>query len=203
MDEDVEFLTLHCLTMKQLASPAHVEAIVGVPAAEAKAALGRLVENGEVKEARGNFVLMPAGRERLAARYGEIYKAVRQSDGFTGTYSRFERVNVDLKKLITDWQMMTVAGQLTPNDHSDADYDNKVIDRLCALHDRVEPILDAFAAEVPRLTRHKDRLDAALTRVSAEGDRDHVSGVRVDSYHTVWFELHEDLLRILDAERDE
>ena len=36
MDEDFEFLTLHCLTLKQLASPGHVEAIVGVPAAEAK-----------------------------------------------------------------------------------------------------------------------------------------------------------------------
>jgi|SRR5581483_8387423 len=203
MDEDVEFLTLHCLTMKQLASPAHVEAIVGVPAAEAKVALGRLVESGDVKEARGNFVLMPAGRERLDARYREIYKAVRQSDTFTGAYARFERVNADLKKLITDWQTMTVAGQLTPNDHSDADYDNRIIDRLCALHERVEPILDGFAAEVPRLARHKARLDAALDKVSAEGDRDYVSGVRVDSYHTVWFELHEDLLRILDTERDE
>jgi len=66
MEEDFEFLTLHCLTMKQLAGPANVEAIVGVPAAEAKAALGRLVESGDVKEARGNFVLMPPGRERLA-----------------------------------------------------------------------------------------------------------------------------------------
>jgi len=25
----------------------------------------------------------------------------------------------------------------------------------------------------------------------------------VDSYHTVWFELHEDLLRILGREREE
>ncbi|MEW6471222.1 MAG: hypothetical protein AB1679_03040 [Actinomycetota bacterium] len=203
MDEDVEFLTLHCLTMKQLASPAHVEAIVGVPAAEARAALGRLVESGDVKEARGNYVLMPAGRERLAARYGEIYKAVRQSDEFTGTYARFERVNAELKRLITDWQTITVAGQQMANDHSDAEYDNKIIDRLCALHERVEPILDAFTVEVPRLARHKARLNAALDKVSSEGDRDYVSGVRVDSYHTVWFELHEDLLRILDAERDE
>ena len=88
------------------------------------------------------------------------------------------------------------------NDHSDADYDHKVIDRLGALHERVEPILDAFAAEVPRLSRHNDRLNAAVDRVFA-GEKDYVSGVRVDSYHTVWFELHEDLLRILDTERDE
>ncbi|MDQ1518616.1 MAG: hypothetical protein QOE80_4446 [Actinomycetota bacterium] len=202
MDEDFEFLTLHCLTMKQLAGPANVEAIVGVPAAEAKAALGRLVESGDVKEARGNFVLMPAGRERLAARYGDIYKSVRQSDEFAAAYGRFERVNNDLKRLITDWQTITVAGQQTPNDHSDPDYDHKIIDRLGALHERAEPIVDAFAAEVPRLGRHKDRLNAAVDRVFA-GEKDYVSGVRLDSYHTVWFELHEDLLRILDTERDE
>jgi hypothetical protein len=202
MEEDFEFLTLHCLTMKQLAGPDHVAAIVGVPAAEAKTALGRLVEGGDVKEARGNFVLMPAGRERLDGRYGEIYKAVRQSDGFGAAYARFERVNNDLKRLVTDWQTMTVAGQSTPNDHSDVDYDHKIIDRLGAVHERVEPILDAFAAEIPRLTRHKDRLNAAVDRVFG-GEKDYVSGVRVDSYHTVWFELHEDLLRILGAERDE
>jgi hypothetical protein len=202
MEEDFEFLTLHCLTMKQLAGPAHVEAIVGVPTADAKAALGRLVESGDVKEARGNYVLMPAGRERLAARYGEIYKSVRQSDEFAAAYGRFERVNNDLKRLITDWQTATVAGQQTPNDHTDADYDHRIIDRLGALHERVEPILDAFAVEVPRLSRHKDRLNAAVDRVFA-GEKDYVSGVRLDSYHTVWFELHEDLLRILDTERDE
>jgi hypothetical protein len=202
MDEDFEFLTLHCLTMKQLAGPANVEAIVGVPATEAKDALARLVASGDVKEARGNYVLMPAGRERLAARYGEIYKAVRRSDAFTAAYSRFERVNNDLKRLVTDWQTMTVAGQQTPNDHSDPDYDHKIIDRLGALHERVEPIIDAFAAEVPRLARHKVRLNAAVDKVFA-GETDYVSGVRVDSYHTVWFELHEDLLRILDTERDE
>ncbi|MDQ1499008.1 MAG: hypothetical protein QOI86_2348 [Actinomycetota bacterium] len=202
MEEDFEFLTLHCLTMKQLAGPAHVEAIVGVPAAEAKAALARLVESGDVKEARGNYVLMPAGRERLAGRYGDIYKSVRQSDTFTAGYARFERVNNDLKRLITDWQTITVAGQQTPNDHSDPDYDHKIVDRLGAIHERVEPILDAFAAEVPRLSRHKDRLNAAVDRIFA-GEKDYMSGVRVDSYHTVWFELHEDLLRILDTERDD
>jgi hypothetical protein len=202
MDEDFEFLTLHCLTMKQLAGPAHVAAIVGVPAADAKGALARLVESGDVKEARGNYVLMPAGRERLAGWYGDIYKSVRQSDAFTAAYGRFERVNNDLKRLITDWQTITVAGQQAPNDHSDPDYDHKIVDRLGALHERVEPILDAFAAEVPRLSRHKDRLNAAVDRIFA-GEKDYVSGVRVDSYHTVWFELHEDLLRILDTERDD
>ena len=59
-------------------------------------------------------------------------------------------------------------------------------------------MLDAFARLVPRLAVHRRRLSEALARASA-GETDYVSGVRVASYHTVWFELHEDLLRLLGA----
>ena len=34
------------------------------------------------------------------------------------------------------------------------------------------------------------------------GEIDYVSGVKVGSYHTVWFELHEDLLRLLGRSRE-
>jgi hypothetical protein len=46
------------------------------------------------------------------------------------------------------------------------------------------------------------RLAAAYDRALA-GETDFVSGVRVDSYHTVWHELHEDLLRVLGRTRQE
>ena len=48
---------------------------------------------------------------------------------------------------------------------------------------------------------HRRRLAEALARASA-GETDYVSGVRVASYHTVWFELHEDLLRLLGRTRE-
>ena len=43
---------------------------------------------------------------------------------------------------------------------------------------------------------------AALTRRRG-GETDYVSGVRVARYHTVWFEMHEDLLRLTGRERPE
>ena len=49
---------------------------------------------------------------------------------------------------------------------------------------------------------YKQRLDDAYDKVLA-GEHDWVSGARIDSYHTVWFELHEDLLRMLGREREE
>lgn len=200
--EDGEFLALHCLTMKTMAGPDQIEAMVGVPAADARAALGRFLEAGEVKEARGNHILMTPGRDRLAGLYPVIYKAARESEALAGAYTRFERCNTELKRIVTDWQTVPVGGDRVPNDHGDADYDNKAIDRLGALHERACAVVDAFAAEIPRLARHKVRLDAAVERVFA-GERDYFSGVRVDSYHTVWFEFHEDLIRILGTERVE
>ena len=83
-----------------------------------------------------------------------------------------------------------------PNDHSDADYDAGIVDRLGAQHERAEKVLGRFAALEPRLGVYTRRLESAYDKVLA-GEHDWVSGARIDSYHTVWFELHEDLLRML------
>lgn len=200
--ENNDFLTLHCLTMKQLCPPEAVETIVGVPAAEAEAALARHIGEGIVKEAKGRFVILPAGRERLDALYPEVYSDVRAAGRLGVAYERFEEINRDLKALITEWQTIIVDGKALPNDHSDEAYDRKVIDRLNDFHDGAGSVLGALAAEVPRLTRYSERLGAALDKADT-GETDYVSGVRVDSYHTVWFELHEDLIRILGTTRDE
>ena len=70
------------------------------------------------------------------------------------------------------------------------------------LHERATPSLRALAGPLPRLARYVERLEAALDKVD-NGDINYVSGAKVNSYHTVWFELHEDLLRILDRKRDD
>ena len=89
-----------------------------------------------------------------------------------------------------------------PNDHADADYDDKIVDRLGGQHERAEKVLGRFAALEARLGVYGQRLDDAYDKVLA-GEHDWVSGARIDSYHTVWFELHEDLLRMLGREREE
>jgi hypothetical protein len=76
------------------------------------------------------------------------------------------------------------------------------VDRLGELHERAEPILRQLTADLPRLDVYRQRLEAAYDRALG-GETDYVSGVRVDSYHTVWFELHEDLLRMLGRQREE
>jgi hypothetical protein len=46
------------------------------------------------------------------------------------------------------------------------------------------------------------RLDAAAA-AAAGGDHRFIASPRVDSYHGVWFELHEDLIRLAGTTREE
>lgn len=54
----------------------------------------------------------------------------------------------------------------------------------------------------PRLTGYAARLDRAIERI-AEGDHTYVARPIMDSYHTVWFELHEDLIGLCGLTRAE
>jgi hypothetical protein len=176
---------------------------VGADEGEIERALEAAVAAGHAAGAKGTFMVAPAGREWLDAQYPEAFADFRADPAATETYERFEKINRELLALFTDWQMVPSAGgERVPNDHSDADYDTGVIDRLGAQHERAERVLDGFAALEPRLGLYKDRLDEAYDKALA-GEHEWVSGARIDSYHTVWFELHEDLLRMLGREREE
>ena len=130
------------------------------------------------------------------------YAGFRADPEATAAYERFERINRELLRLFTDWQMMPAGGERIPNDHSDPDYDRDIVDRLGALHERALKPLERFAGLDARLGEYIRRLEHAYDKVLA-GEHDWVSGARIDSYHTVWFELHEDLLRMLGREREE
>jgi hypothetical protein len=66
----------------------------------------------------------------------------------------------------------------------------------------LRPIGDQLADDLTRFAGYPDRFSAALERVD-HGQRNWVDGSRIDSCHTVWFELHEDLLSTLGLERGE
>jgi hypothetical protein len=197
-----ELLALHGLCVKKAAEAGEVARILGLPDDEVTKALEAAVGSGDAMGAKGKFMATPQGRQRLDAAYPEEFAELRQDEGFVGAWQRFERVNRDLKQLMTEWQTKSVGGEEVPNDHDDPDYDAGIVDRLGELHERVEPILGRLAEGVPRLDLYRQRLDDAYDKALA-GETDYVSGVRVDSYHTVWFELHEDLLRMLGQQREE
>lgn len=196
------FEAMHGLAIRKLGTSAAVASVLGASEAEVQTVLDALVADGLAMAARGAFMLTPKGRGALAADYPARFAALRADPGLGESYARFEVMDNGLKQLITEWQTMAVGGETVPNDHSDGGYDAKIIDRLGNLHERAEAMLASLALPVPRLQRYTERLDHALDRAQA-GETAYVNGATIDSYHTVWFELHEDLLRILDRKRDD
>lgn len=195
-------LVYHGLAIKRHAPPADVAGLIGLPEERVSALLEQAVATGRAVEANRAYALGPLARVALEARYPKHFSALRNDPKFGAAYQAFERVNITLKQVITDWQTMTVGGQQVVNDHSDAAHDEKIIDRLGNVHEQVEPILATLAKSLPRLSIYSRKLLKAL-EASEDGDREWVSDIRRESYHTVWFELHEDLLRVMGQERTE
>ena len=114
-------------------------------------------------------------------------------DLFAGTYDRFLRVNQPIKDVCASWQ---ARGTSASEDDS-----FKALDALEDFFERIRPSLSAAADIVPRFQRYLDHLAAALDRV-AEGERKFLADPHSPSFHTVWFECHEDYLLTRGRDRD-
>ena len=195
-------LVFHATAIKRHAPAEAIAAIAGLPAEQVRAELAAAVATGRAVEARGAYALTPLAGVALHARYPRHFAGLRADAEFVSAYEAFERINIALKQLITDWQTLDVGGTRIANDHRDKEHDAAVIDRLGGLHEQAEPILVRLARKLPRLRYYADKLLAAL-EAAEDGDHEWVSDIRRDSYHTVWFELHEEVLRIMGREREE
>jgi hypothetical protein len=195
-------LALHGLAIKKHGNAAEVAQITGLDESTVQAVLDETVEAGRAVKLGEKYLLRPAAQVALKTSYSRDFAEQRSDDNMHAAYQAFESINEQLKQLMTDWQTVTIDGESLPNDHSDPDYDNKIIDRLGDLHERVVPILDRFATVLPRLTIYKTLLTGALEKAE-DGDTNWVADAKCMSYHTVWFELHEDLIRILGLARVE
>lgn len=158
----------------------------------------------------GGFAVERSGRVAgftLTSEGADALDKLLAAEGLSGNedllaaYERFLAVNRRVLELSSDWQIRRERGVEMANDHSDTDYDASVIGRLEALHDRSRVCLDKIAARAPRFGPYRARLDACVDRL-LRGDRRAFTAPMVESYHTVWFELHQDLLLTLGLERE-
>jgi hypothetical protein len=144
--------------------------------------------------------LTDIGRARLETLLAGERESV-DTAAITAAYNDFRAVNASFKSLVTDWQLKG-GPDGTPNTHDDADYDAAVLARLDDVHARTMPIIAAAAAQLPRLSAYAAKLVAALGKVKA-GETSWLTRPLVDSYHTVWFELHEELIVAVGLTREE
>ncbi|MGU3584585.1 hypothetical protein ACLBYD_15565 [Rhodococcus sp. C26F] len=196
-------LTVHTLTLRQLGSAEDLSEINGLAVDDVEAALEKAVVEGTIMAARGNNMITPAGREFLDTVYPRTFAALRADTAVTAAMDAFETgVNKQILALTTDWQTIEIDGDRVPNDHGDQDYDSKIITKLGRVHEKTYKVLRPLADADPLVDRFLDRIGDALVRAEG-GETDYVSGVRVDSVHTVWFQMHEHILRLTGRERPE
>jgi hypothetical protein len=195
-------LVLHGLRLRGFAEAADVAALVGLELADVVAELELLMREELVVYRDGRltgWALTAAGRAAQEERLKLELDAAGARDAVFDAYKRFLDLNSDLLHVCTAWQMKD---EVTINDHRDAAYDKGVIDELHELHGRIEPIIADLEATLGRYRGYRPRLEASLGRLRA-GELEWFTKPLIDSYHTVWFQLHEDLLNTLGIERSQ
>ena len=173
------------------AAEAVAAALLATPDA-ATAALDQLRAAGMAEEAVGSIRLTGTGKR--AAR--EVVEAAAAAWGHSAAEAALETflaLDARMKTTVTAWQMRDVDGEQVINDHVDAAYDGRVLADLAALHADAAAWLQPLVDGLPRLATYAARLERANAAAQA-GDGRFVASPRVDSYHSAWFELHEDLI---------
>ena len=158
--------------------------------------VAELLDAGLVARARTSLRITSEGRE-LHATWARLSDGTDEHTAAQTGYDRFVVLNGEFLKLCHDWQ---VRPGNVPNDHSDARYDWEIIDRLHAFDERAAVVVRRIGRDVERFEPYPGRLRAALKRVD-DGEHDWFTSPRIDSYHTVWMHVHEDLLLALGRDR--
>jgi hypothetical protein len=199
---------LAVLLALRLESFAPVEVVADtsdLPAGDVQASLDLFAVDGLVRYREGRrsgWSLTTEGRKEGERLLGDELDRLGLRADVQASYATFLTENPTMLHLCTDWQLRTDLGGDEPvlNQHDDPDYDRSVLVRLDELHRRARPIWRGLAQGLQRFVPYDHRFERAAERV-ASGEHDWFTKPSIDSYHTVWFELHENLLATLGIER--
>ena len=166
---------------------------------EVQPILDGLVADGLVAPAAGAYRLTRGGHDaqRSAARRGAGGMGHRQRAGCPRRVPRARRADEGHRHRLADPR----PGRRALNDHSDVAYDRAVLDRLAALHGDASRLADAARGGLPEARRLPHSGSVAPRKRPQAGDGRFVASPRVDSYHGIWFELHEDLIQLAGRTR--
>jgi DNA-binding MarR family transcriptional regulator len=194
-----ELAVLQAVRLKGRVRPADLAATLGQDLGDITDIVDRLTGSGLLVDGT-TLRISPSGRARLETLLAEERRDV-DAAAMAAAYHDFRAVNADFKALATDWQLKG-GPEGKPNAHDDAEYDAAVLARLEEVHARVVPIIEAAAVQLPRLKAYPSKLLVALGKVKA-GETAWLTAPLIDSYHTVWFELHEELILATGLTREQ
>ena len=163
----------------------HEVRLRGVVVLDDEALARPLIDGGLVAAAARGLRITPAGRDAHAS-WARLGVGTDEEATVQRMYEPFISLNRELIRICNDWQQQ-------PGDWA-------VVDRLTTLHERATPVLTRVARAHVRFATYRPRLRGALARVD-DGEQEWLTSPRCDSYHTVWMQLHEDVLLALGIDR--
>ncbi len=201
---DPDLLVLHTLRCIGFASVARLEStLVGLVPVDVEGRLLSLASQGLVTHTSGAFGgwgVTDEGRVADAEWIARELGVAGAQDGIEGAYRAFLPLNRRTLDICGDWQLRRHGSGTVLNDHSDDLYDRRVLARLREVDAHAQVVCDRLAARLHRFSTYGPRLATAVQR-SSQGELDQVTD-SLDSYHSVWFQLHEDLLVTLALARE-
>jgi hypothetical protein len=181
------FIALHALRIKGAATFEDVARIGDLKSAELVLApfetaglLTRLTAGDMVYLALTND-----GRQAVADAMLERVGSQARAELGRAYDTRFLPVNLRLKRLCADWQ-------------SDQRFEH--VETAVEVHQEVSIFLGEAAWIDERFAVYERRLEAAMDRFQS-GEHEALAAPVGESYHNVWFELHEDLILTLGRSR--
>ncbi|RBP16060.1 hypothetical protein DFR50_10621 [Roseiarcus fermentans] len=185
--EDATFLVLNGSHLKKMATAEEIAAAVGVASDVAAECLAAAVERGWAMNLEGKYLVVPDGTAQVHRSYAELYEPLRREGALPAWYARFEALNDQFIKAVSDWQK--------------SDGDAKAEAKILKIAERLIKAIRDIVPTIPRYENYVRRFASGVARVD-RGERDYVCGPTIDSVHTVWFEFHEDILSVLGRPRD-
>lgn len=199
---DADLVVLHMLRCCGSVSTERLSALVGPSTSiDVEDVILDLATRGLVTHGRGVFggwQLTGAGRAADAEWIAlELDRADVRAE-VRAAYDDFLALNPRALDICSAWQVRSF-DPLVINDHTDRRHDAGVLRRLATLDADAQAVCARLAARLHRFAQYGPRLASALDR-ARKGELDQVAD-GLDSYHTVWCQLHEDLLVTLGIDR--
>lgn len=194
--EDVDVLRI--VVLRGRAAVADVAAVLGAAPADVTGSIHRLADAEQLDRRGSTVTATDLGRAQLALHTDDVVR--RHGSAFVALLDRFRDPDRALKRLVTGHQLAVSATAAATNAVAPP---RGVAEQVRhEVHERALVVIADAAAFVPRLQRYAKRLAAALERLD-DGDHRYLAHPGVESYHTVWFELHEELIRLAGSDRSE
>lgn len=188
MINEQTFKALNAVYLRKMANIEALSECSGLAVEAAHPLVADAVASGLLLDIGGQYMLQEDGTRAVLEFYTQTYSAERVNQDLIAWYDRFEIINTQFLKMVSEWQAEQGGG-------------GDALGKLTRVVERLIKSLPQAVEFIPRYQVYADRFSSALGHVD-QGDHSYVSSPTADSIHNVWFEFHEDILAVLGKPRD-